>query len=148
MVTMKMDPFVFINVYPSRAHGENGGLKRSPSWSNLLSEGHKESIFSFSYNSCSAFACAPNHETVGPFINGQNLGVPFCSCDLCYFLLTRPNCLKFFPFCCQCWKLLNVSEMIPPNLFFFLTLYIPADRSTCYCSRPWNHKCYAALSDP
>lgn len=145
MVTMKMDPFVSINVYASRVYGENGGLQRSPSWSDLLSECHKESIFLSPYNSHLAFACAPNHETVYPFINRQDFGVPFCSFDLCYFLLTRPNCLKIFPFCCQCLKLLHVSEVTTPP--FFLTLYIPAYHSTCYWSEPWNHKCYAALSD-
>lgn len=143
---MKMDPFVFINVYPCRLYWENGGLTRSPGWSNLLSECHKESIFLFPYNSCRAFVCAPNHKTVCPFINGQKFGVPFCSFDLCYFLLTRPNCLKIFPFCCHCLKLLNVSGGIPHPLFF-LTLYSPVYHSTCYCSEPWNHKCYAALSE-
>lgn len=135
---------MFSLMYPPAAYTGRMGAS-SAHQAEVLSGCHKESIFSFSSNSCFALACAANHETVCPFINGQNFGVPFCSSDLCFFLLTRPNCLKIFPFCCQCLKLLNVSEVINPP--FFLTLYIPVYHSTCYCSKPRNCKCSEALSD-
>lgn len=113
MVTMKTGPFVFLNVYPSHEHRENGGPRAHHTEGTYCKDPQRGHISVSTQHLFGLCLMHPATQQWDHLSMGRIFGYHFVPLTSVTFLPTQPNCLKIFPFCCQCLKPLNVSEVIP-----------------------------------